>query len=266
MLIYLIDDEPPLLRAEERIIRKARPEAEVLCFNLAQPALRCVTEERQQPDAVFCDIRMPGMSGLQFAVQLRAACPSAKVIFVTGYEEYAVEAFRVKAHGYLLKPLTVEQVDEELRYWEQTPVPQQPEKKLQVRCFGYFEVFWDRKPLQFQRYQTKELLACLIDRRGDACTAEQIAAELWPEENDLRAMKNRIRVLLNDLRNSLKQIGMERLILRQNGSIAVDRDLLDCDFYRMLAGDALALNSFTGQYMQQYSWAEMTAGLFYRDF
>ena len=191
-------------------------------------------------------------------MRLRTVCPSAKVIFVTGYDEYAVEAYRVHAHGYVLKPLEPERVAEELSFWaEPGPAPaREPEPhKLTARCFGQFEVFWEGTPLAFDRRKTKELLAFLIDKEGASSTAEEVSTALWEEEWDLKVTKNRIRVLVSDLKASLDRIGMGELLIRRSGQLAVRRDMVDCDYYRMLEGDSAAINSFDGQYMQQYPWA-----------
>ena len=67
--------------------------------------------------------------------------------------------------------------------------------------------------------------------------------------------------MLHDLRGTLKAIGMEDVLIRHRASIAINRSRVDCDFYRMQKGDMDAINSFTGEFMVQYSWAEMTAGM-----
>ena len=266
MLIFVLDDEALLLQTEARVIQEARPDAELRCFQRAQEALDAIQNEGLRPDAVFSDIQMPGLTGLEFAVRLRTVCPSAKVIFVTGYDEYAVEAYRVHAHGYVLKPLEPERVAEELSFWaEPGPAPaREPEShKLTARCFGQFEVFWEGTPLAFDRRKTKELLAFLIDKEGASSTAEEVSTALWEEEWDLKVTKNRIRVLVSDLKASLDRIGMGELLIRRSGQLAVRRDMVDCDYYRMLEGDSAAINSFDGQYMQQYPWAELTSGRLY---
>ena len=112
----------------------------------------------------------------------------------------------------------------------------------------------------FARRQTKELFAYLVDREGAACTAEEIAAALWEEENDIQAMKHRIRNLIGDIRNCLGRIGMEDVLIRERRQLALRRDRLDCDYYRMLAGDMEMVNAYRGEYMVEYSWAELTAG------
>lgn len=270
MLFFVIDDEPFALKASCEVIRKVYPDTEVLSFGRSRDALQAITEKGRLPDVVFSDIEMPGTNGLTFAIELKKAAPHAYLIFVTGYSQYALDAFRVHAHGYILKPMTVEQVQEECR---QIPVLQehdgtnsistvtQKQEELSVKCFGYFEVFWQGKPLMFSRKQTKELLAYLVDRRGDVCTSEEIALAIWEDESNLKNLKARIRILISDLRQTLKQIGKEDLLIRRSGRVAILADQLDCDYYRMLKGDMDALNSYEGEYMLQYSWAEMTAGL-----
>ncbi|MBO4914395.1 MAG: winged helix-turn-helix domain-containing protein, partial [Oscillospiraceae bacterium] len=110
----------------------------------------------------------------------------------------------------------------------------------------------------FQRRQSKELLAFLIDCEGRACSAEEIAAALWENDADMNAARGRIRLIIHDLRVTLGKIGMEQVLIRERRQIAVRRELLDCDYYRMLAGDIRAVNAFQGQYMIDYSWAELT--------
>lgn len=261
MQIFLIDDEASARNSMERVVREARPEAQISVFSRGQAALDAITDDGLRPDVVFTDIQMPGLSGLSLAVKLRTVCPEAKIIFVTGYNEYAVDAYQLHAHGYVMKPLKTERVLEELTHLEQlTPLAVKPET-LTVRCFGYFEVFWKGSPLHFQRNQTKELLAYLISRDGAACTNEEISTALWEDEADLRATTNRVRTLYSDLNQTLRQIGIEDALIRHRGSIAVNRDRFDCDFYRMQKGDVDAINSFHGDFMVQYSWAEMTAGM-----
>ena len=82
MLIFVIDDEAWLLTTEARVIEEVRPEAEIRCFQRAQEALDWIQAEGRGPDVVFCDIQMPGLTGLEFAVRLRLLSPVTKVIFV----------------------------------------------------------------------------------------------------------------------------------------------------------------------------------------
>ena len=262
MIIFVVDDEKNVLEETKEIVTQAVPQADIQGFLRGSDALDTISEGRI-PDIVFSDIEMPGISGLEFAARLKKLSADTRIIFVTSHEKYALEAFRIKAHGYLLKPLTVEDVLEELKYIPENHTAEL--NKLTVKCFGHFDVYWKGEPLIFTRKQSKELLAYLIDREGAACSSSQIAMALWSEGDHNKAEQNRIRVLVNDLRNTLKEIGMEELIVREHRELAVRRDMVDCDYYRMLDGDMDAVNSYRGEYMIDYSWAELTnAKLYFR--
>ena len=289
MKIYVVDDEPIALRGSIKTIQEVVPDAEITGFGRANNVLRKIEEirdaskdpETEYPDVVFSDIEMPGISGLDFAIRLRQLCAKTKIIFVTAYSQYALDAFRLHVHGYILKPITEDRVREELLHalpesageleieaGDQSGMDDRGgadsrssgEELLRVQFFGYFEVFRKDEPLMFGRRQTKELLAYLIDRMGASCTSEEIATALWEDETNMKNMKARIRILISDLRQTFARYGLEDVLIRRSGQIAIRKDRVDCDYYRMLEGDVDAVNAYQGDYMVQYSWAEMTAG------
>ena len=259
-MIFAIDDEPKMLALLHDAIAKAEPDAEIMDFSDSGELLSAIEEEDLTPDVVFSDIEMPEMNGLSLAVEIKKQAPEAKIIFVTGFPKYAADAFRLHANGYIIKPVSSDRVREELDLLGLPTKASEEKEKLRVHCFGHFEVFWHGEPLVFQRKQSKELLAFLIDREGRACTSEEIAAALWENEEDMKTAGSRIRRILHDLRATLREIGMEELLIRRRRQLAVRRELLDCDYYRMLEGDMDAVNAFGGTYMMEYSWAELTTG------
>ena len=257
MIIFAVDDEMAMLSELHESIREARPEAEIHDFKFAAEALKAITENGLIPDVVFSDIELPGMNGLDLAVRIKQLAPMAKTIFVTAYSQYALEAYRQHINGYVLKPIDTEQIRRELDYLMEPC--RQESGKMQVRCFGYFEVYWHGKPVSFGRQQTKELLAFLIDRNS-ICTSGEISDALWEGETDLKACRARLRSLLHDLKRTLSEIGMNSIVIRRRDAVGIDPTLLDCDYYRFLKGDIQAINAFRGEYMKQYSWAESTLG------
>ena len=238
-------------------IAEAEPDAEISDFRLGLDAVSWIQERGIRPEVVFTDIQMPGLTGLELAERLKQLAPEAKVVFVTAYD-YAVDAYRLHAAGYIMKPVGPGRIREELDCMELRPGP--GPDRLKVRCFGYFEVFWKDRPVRFDRNKTKELLACLVDREGAFCTAGEIITTLWENPSEVKDAKHYLRVLIGDLSASLKSIGMEDVLIRKRGQWAIDRSRIDCDYYRMLQGDMDAVNAFRGQYMTQYSWAELTTG------
>lgn len=256
MLILAVDDEARMLRLLHKAIAEAAPEAEIRDYLRGSEALQDIQALGLHPDVAFCDILMPGVNGLELAMKIKRLSPDTKLVFVTGHSHYALEAYRIHANGYVMKPVDAQQIREELAFAlpEELPKPE----KLQVRCFGYFEVFWEGEPLNFARKQSKELLAFLVDRRGEACTAEEVIAALWEDCPNLKKAKQNLRNLVSDLRHTLAHIGTEEAFIRQGSRMAIRPETMDCDYFRMLQGDMAAINRFRGEYMEQYSWAGLT--------
>ncbi|WP_037286772.1 response regulator [Saccharibacillus sacchari] len=103
MRAMLIDDEKPALAHLERLIRAdGRLEPVALCTS-AREGIEWLDKERI--DAVFLDIGMPEMNGLEAAEHIQQRYPGIAIVFVTAYSDYAVEAFDLQAIDYLLKPI-----------------------------------------------------------------------------------------------------------------------------------------------------------------
>lgn len=258
MLIYAIDDEVNMLYLLHDAILEAVSDAEIRDFRSGSRAVAHMEESGEHPDVVFSDIQMPRLSGLELAKKLKQTAPETKIVFVTGYDDYALDAYRLHVDGYITKPVEAEQIREELKHL--FPDGLNTVNKLKVQCFGMFEIFWNNEPLSFARKQSKELFAYLVDRRGVLCSTDEIMAALWEDEDNDRSLRHRIWNLKSDLRATLSRIGMEDVLVSQGNCIGVRTNMLDCDYYRMLEGDVTVKNTFRGEYMEQYSWAEQTKG------
>lgn len=104
----LADDEPALRTHLKDKLQQFWPELEIVAeVDNGVDALEYVQALR--PDIAFLDIRMPGLSGMRVAQQLAA---STHIVFVTAYDQYAVDAFNHNAVDYLLKPYTDERLQE----------------------------------------------------------------------------------------------------------------------------------------------------------
>lgn len=104
------EDEALLRNALVSLLGEAWPELEIVarCDDGAS-ALEAISEHT--PEIAFLDIRMPGLSGLEVAAALAETSPNTQVVFVTAYDQHAVEAFERGAVDYLLKPVTRERLD-----------------------------------------------------------------------------------------------------------------------------------------------------------
>ncbi len=109
--VLIVDDEPPArVRMRQLLAEVDRGEGklEVIEADGGIAALDLV--DREQPAIVLLDIHMPGMSGIEVARHLAARETPPAVIFVTAFDEHALEAFEVQAIDYLLKPVRVERL------------------------------------------------------------------------------------------------------------------------------------------------------------
>ena len=108
MIFLITDDEPLQLEELKSILRRIRPEVEIYAYTWPDDALEAA--KLHPIDVAFLDIQTGGMTGLELAEQLKMIKPDTHIIFVTGYSQYAVEAFAIHATGYLLKPVSEEAV------------------------------------------------------------------------------------------------------------------------------------------------------------
>ena len=253
MIAIAVDDEILMLGALVKAIKASPDIAEVVKFSDCEEALEFV--RNNHADVAFLDINMRGMGGLALAEKIVAARPSCKIVFCTGYEEYAIPAFKLHASGYLMKPISAEDVQGEI---DNIKGVRQKEKPLVVKCFGNFEIYAGGQKLPFKRLKTKELFAFLVDRNGAGMTAKQICAVLFPDDTDDTKNAAYLRQLVLDLKNTLKVVGAENVLRHETPCYRVDTGLIECDYISYLE---TGKPEFRGEYMTQYSWAEETCAM-----
>lgn len=254
MRFLAVDDEPLLLEELKEALEQVRPGAQVLAFTRPREALAAA--EKSGAQVAFLDIEMGSMTGLELAERLKRLLPDIRIVFVTGHQEYAVQAFQLHATGYLLKPISAQALERELTFI----YGERPAGRVRVQTFGGFEVFVDEVPVKFGRAKSKELLAWLIDRKGASATTGEAYAALFENAADTVSGRGYFRNIVKDLRESLRAAGAEDILLRGYNSLAIVPEKLDCDYYRFLKGEAAAVNLYRGDYLPQYSWAEFRNG------
>lgn len=108
--LLIADDEPLLARALHAELSSLWPEAQIVC--VVHDGVSALEAARQHhPQVAFLDIRMPGMSGMDVARELMEFDPAPLVVFVTAYDQFALEAFEREAVDYVLKPVQPERLE-----------------------------------------------------------------------------------------------------------------------------------------------------------
>ena len=255
MRTLTIDDRRSVVNMMLRLLEKIDPEGEHIGTTEPDKALKVLREK--EVSAVFVDVEMPKMNGIELAKRMQEIDPEVNLIFITGYQEYMPDAFELYASGYLMKPMDEEDVRkslEHLRYKN----GRIKTSAVKVQCFGNFEVFVNNVPMLFHRSKSKELFAYLIDRKGAVCTNDMIIGNLWGDKPLTESLKSLQRTVISEMIKDFELIKIEGLFTKSKNGISVNTEKVDCDYYRYLEGDEKAIRKFKGEYMTQYEFAEET--------
>ena len=256
--ILCVDDERLILDLTVSLCRELPQSPEAAGFTKAADALAYL---RTHPaDIALLDINMPVMDGITLAMRIKECSPDTAIIFLTGYSQYAVDAFRLHASGYLLKPVSPEQLRIETDYalsHRRQAAPPRRASHVQARTFGEFELLVDGSPVLFSRATAKELLAYLVERQGSAVTRKDVFSAIWRDRPYDRAMQKQLDVTIRSLRDTLQEYGIQDLFELKRGMLRICPEMLDCDLYRLFRGDVDTINAYRGEYMRGYPWARI---------
>lgn len=251
MKAIVVDDELLIVEHIERLLAQAGVEV-VGCYTSPYEALQSAKE--LQPDVLFLDIEMPEMSGLAIAEQVYADNFDIEVVFITAFNQYALDAFRVNALDYLLKPVDEEELNRSLarvrkRRKEYAATDRKVvNRPLSASFFGKFTVCIgdNPEPVRWVTAKCAELFAYILLQGGREASKWQLFEALWnekdPEKADinLRSTVSRLNKTLRDL-----QAGMALVSVR-NGyrlTISDEAPVIDADQLERFFLDSVEIHS-----------------------
>lgn len=213
--VILVDDEEPALIHLERLLQNDGRVQIAGKYTSAKEALQHLSPEHA--DIAFLDIGMPEMNGLEAAELIQEQFPSIRIVYVTAYSAYAVEAFELYALDYLLKPVDADRIrktiDRVQEYMALTgkhadrPEAAAVADVINVRCFKRLELVTGAASKEKVKWRTKkaqELFAYLLHLKGAWVTKERLIEKLWREQEQDKAVTylhhsvSRIRHLLRE--------------------------------------------------------------------
>jgi hypothetical protein len=97
-----------------------------------------------------------------------------------------------------------------------------------------------------------------VDAKGCNMSRAAAFAKLYEDTPYDRKMQKQFDVIIRSLKDTLKQNSVEEIFELKTGELRVNTNVFDCDLYRLMNGDATAINSFNGEYMSAYTWASFT--------
>lgn len=227
MKAIIVDDEE--LARSRLAVLLAEIDEIALCGSFGTAAQALNFMENNSVEVIFLDITMPEMDGMEFANLLMERGSSASVVFVTGYGEYAVEAFELEATDYLLKPISRERLAKTIG--RLIKKQQSKAKGLYITCFGGFRVSLKEEGGQeigWRSPKVEELFAYLVSK--GSVSRDEIADTLWEGFTLDKAMKN-LNSTVYYIRKALQQYGLEECLVTTRKQISLDAKRVYCDLY-----------------------------------
>lgn len=225
-----MDDEEPGLNLLKRVLDSFHEVQVIGAYTDSKTGLQEV--KRLKPDLCFLDIQMPEMNGIQVAKKLMD--DNVMVVFITAYQQYAIEAFRVNAVDYILKPVTKNEVSRVLD--KILPrLPKQSEnqaEQLTIRFFGGLYVDHKGIELDWPTEKTAELFTYLICYQGTKVSKWQLCDILWPHLEPEKAMHNVYNAIYR-LKKLFEKAGVNFDIISKKGYYELKLYDVRIDFHEM---------------------------------
>lgn len=258
MHILAVDDEKNALRILREAICEAEPSATV--YACQEPEEAILHAKENPTDIAFLDICIGPVDGIELGEELKKLNPNINIIFVTSYSEYTMDAIRMHASGYLMKPVIPEDVRKELDNLLNPIKEDETPEGIYAHTFGNFDLFVDGKIVYFSLAKAKEMLAYLIEKEGSAISRKELAAVMFENQEYSRQTQDYLSKIYRALRKSLEEVGADHILIKGRNQYSVDPKAFKSDVRAFFDGDAAAKKAFRGEYMSQYSWGEWTLG------
>ena len=211
------------------------------------------------PQVAFIDIELPEMDGITLAEKLLEINSAMIIVFITSYNQYAVQAFDLNAIDYILKPIKgerfnrmVEKIKNEISIRSQ-----QTSKNVKIGVFDKLTVTLGDAPVKWQRTKAKELFAYLLMHHGIYVHKERIMENLWPEYEPEKALQI-LQTSVCKIRNLFSQIKNIVKLDYSNNSYCLLITEGECDYFQV----AEALFSYKKDDPSTYILVEKASILF----
>ena len=234
------DEKLTLERLCNLLIEDGRVEIIGAFWNPAE-AMEQITALR--PDVVFLDIEMPEITGLELADKVKALTDDTEIVFTTAYNDYALQAFRVNALNYLLKPIMANDLMKTLNRLDKARSKKfdnldrmvEPGKKVLMNTFGGLKVWMEssKEPIHWSTEKCSELLAYFAFYEHDEGLSKwRLIEALWPNCNpekgsiNLRSTVSRLNKTLAEHSAQIKIVSRPYGYVLQGQQINTDAAVL----------------------------------------
>ncbi|MEK3788024.1 response regulator [Paenibacillus sp. FSL K6-1230] len=231
-------------------------------------------------DVLFLDISLPEINGLELAEQIAIHKPNISIVFVTAYNDYAVQAYELEALDYVVKPVsverltkTIERIQNRMRSQQiMVEPPKQPSgpRIIEMKLFRQVmieEAGGELRLLQWRTNKAQELFMYLLQHRGRPVQKSMLIEVLWPEhelDKILGQLYNTVYHVRQALRPYQDHVRLETV--SEGYILQLQNVLLDVDEWKKLQAlltepsasvvhDYVAvMNGYTGHYLAMYDY------------
>lgn len=282
MRAVLVDDESLPLTYLKKMLENDMEGVEVVGTYLDPlEAYEAVTS--LQPDVVFLDIHMPEINGLEIGERIQENFSDVEIVFITGYDRYAVDAFDLYAIDYVMKPIrlehlnkTVERLKERLLHRKMMSRGIEQERQ-RICCFNTLKVELPDGTLEVMKWRTakaQELFAYMLYYQGRFIHRDTLLELLWSNFDVVRGEKLLYTTVFH-IRQSLEKYGLRGISIKRDalndgytfdiGSVRIDTEEWETDLkqlhsleYSNIQAHERVMRTYTGDYFgaYDYSWLE----------
>lgn len=213
MRIVIVDDEHlPLTRLKTLLEKSGIPKIDIVGEYV--DSLEAIAQiQSLQPDVVFLDIVMPNMDGLALGEKIQELLPNVEIVFTTGFDQYAIDAFNLHAIDYLLKPVQKPRLHKALERLQRIigKNPQITTKHKTIQLLGGLKVVTPDGNAQLMKWRTskaKELFTYMLCHRNDMIYRDTILELFWPE-SDIDKASKQLYTAIYTIRKTLINYGLD---------------------------------------------------------
>ncbi|MCS7459163.1 response regulator [Paenibacillus doosanensis] len=278
MKAMLVDDENLALLQLRKMLKEIDGIEVTGAYQDAMAAIEAAKADA--PDVVFLDIHMPEIYGLKAAEMLQEICPDIEIVFVTAYDDYAVQAFELNALDYVLKPVRRERltrtVQRLLQHAGDHPKAPPASRVALIRCLQTMQIELPGlgpETVKWRTSKAQELFAYLLHHRGQLVRKGALLDLLWPDF-DIPKATTHLYTTIYQVRQDLKRMGVNieirSLSIKESYVLDASRVRIDADEWeqelRRLEPLSAAnvyehqrvMDLYAGDYMadNDYLWAE----------
>lgn len=218
MNIVIVEDELHTLNELKDYVIEFDPLWHVHAFNKPKEAMEWI--ETHGVDAALLDIEMPEVNGFELAERIHRKYPSCFCAFVSGYNNYASQAFDVDAIDYVLKPIRKERLFKTLEKIKIKVNKRKAEPEhahVSISLFNEFKVYKNNNLIKFKRKKSAELLAYLLLHHNVSISKDRIIDDLFDHQSADKALVS-LQSAVYQLRKDLSFVNRDQLTINYNNN------------------------------------------------